>query len=64
LVVGAWIAVSLLFGLYLREIADYSSIYGNLATVFILIEYLYLSSLAFVTGVVVDAMTWRRVEGR
>jgi membrane protein len=64
LVVGAWIAVSLLFGLYLREIADYSSIYGNLATVFILIEYLHLSSLAFVTGVVVDAMTWRRVEGR
>src|SRR5215210_1250845 len=64
LAVGSWVAMSLLFGLYLSEIADYGSVFGNLATVFVLIEYLYLSGLAFVTGLLVDAQTRKRSGDR
>ena len=57
LVVLGWILISLLFGLYLSEIADYGSVFGNLATAFIVIEYVYLSSIAFVTGLLIDSQT-------
>ena len=60
LVVGGWIIISLLFGLYLAQIADYSSVFGNLATVFIVIEYVYLSALVFVTGLLVDSETRKK----
>jgi membrane protein len=62
LVVGGWIVISLLFGLYLAQIADYSSVFGNLATVFIVIEYVYLSALVFVTGLLVDSETRKKAE--
>src|SRR5215212_4090677 len=39
IVVGAWIAASILFGLYIRFVASYGSIFGNLATVVILSAY-------------------------
>ena len=63
LAVGSWILISILFGLYLSEIADYGSVFGNLATVFILIEYVYLSAVAFVTGLLVDSQTRKRSAG-
>jgi uncharacterized BrkB/YihY/UPF0761 family membrane protein len=42
--------------LYLREIASYNTIFGSLATVVVLIAYLYASALVFLGGVQVDAM--------
>jgi membrane protein len=51
-----WVGVSALFGLYLREFADYRSLFGNLATVIVVFEYLYLSSIVLLTGLVVDAL--------
>jgi len=63
LVVGGWIVISLLFGLYLAQIADYSSVFGNLATVFIVIEYVYLSALVFVTGLLLDSETRKKATG-
>ena len=63
LVVGGWIVISLLFGLYLSQIADYSSVFGNLATVFIVIEYVYLSALVFVTGLLLDSETRKQARG-
>jgi len=60
LAVGSWILISILFGLYLSELADYGSVFGNLATVFILIEYVYLSAVVFVTGLLVDSQTRKR----
>ena len=62
LVVAGWILISLLFGLYLSEIADYGSVFGNLATAFIVIEYVYLSSITFVTGLLIDSQTRKKAS--
>jgi membrane protein len=62
-IIGSWIASSLLFAVYLRFIADYGSVFGNLATVVILLGYLYLSAVVFLAGALIDAIVRRRVEG-
>ena len=59
LVVFAWLAMSVLFGLYLRELADYGSIFGNLATVIVGFEYAYLSAIVFLAGLAVDGIAQR-----
>lgn len=59
-VVVIWAVTTLLFGLYLADVADYGSVFGNLATVFILLEYLFLSSTVFVGGLLVDYLAQRR----
>jgi membrane protein len=62
LCVVAWIGTSLVFGFYATEIADYGSIFGSLATVFVLLTYLYLSAASFLIGAEVDALVreqWR-----
>ena len=59
LIMAGWVAMSLGFGFYLREIADYNSIFGGLATVVVLIAYLYASALVFLGGVQVDALVRR-----
>ena len=64
LVVGAWLVMSLLFGIYLREIADYGSIFGNLATVIVGFEYAYLSAIVFLAGLSVDGIAQRGLIGR
>jgi membrane protein len=56
LAVGAWMAMSLLFGLYLRTLADYGSMFGNLATVIIAFEYAYLSAIVLLAGLAVDGI--------
>jgi membrane protein len=62
LVIGSWIAMSIGFGAYLRFVASYDSVFGNLATVVVLMGYIYLSGLVFLTGAQVDAIVRRRVE--
>jgi membrane protein len=54
-VVGAWIVASLAFAAYATHIADYGSVYGSLASVIVLMTYLYLSAGAFLFGVQLDA---------
>jgi membrane protein len=56
LTLGGWVGASALFGLYLRELADYGTLFGNLATVIVVFEYLYLSSVVLLTGLVLDAL--------
>ena len=56
LIMAGWLLMSLGFGVYLREIADYNSIFGGLATVVVLIAYLYASAVVFLGGVQVDAL--------
>jgi membrane protein len=56
LVVVAWLAMSVLFGLYVREVADYGSIFGNLATVIIAFEYAYGSAIVFLAGLALDGI--------
>ena len=45
-----------MFGFYVTDIADYGSIFGSLATAFLLMTYLYLSACAFLIGAEVDAI--------
>ena len=59
LVMAGWVVMSLGFGVYLREIADYNSIFGGLATVVVLIAYLYAAALVFLGGVQIDALARR-----
>jgi membrane protein len=60
LAIGSWIAMSIGFGAYLRFVADYASVFGNLATVVILLGYVYLSATAFLAGAQVDALVRER----
>jgi len=56
LTVLVWLATSVLFGLYLTQLASYGSVFGFLATVVVLTGYLYASAIAFVAGVQLDAL--------
>jgi membrane protein len=55
LVMAAWTGMSILFGIYVTYVASYGSIFGNLATFFVLLLYVYASSIAFLAGVQADA---------
>jgi membrane protein len=55
LVMSAWIAMSILFGFYVTSLASYGSVFGNLATFFVLLLYVYASSTAFLAGAQADA---------
>jgi membrane protein len=59
LIIGAWIVMSIGFGAYLRFVASYESVFGNLATVVVLTGYIYLSAVVFLGGAQVDAITRR-----
>jgi membrane protein len=61
LAVGGWIAFTAGFAFYLTQIADYGSLFGNLATVIVGFEYLYLSVIVLLTGVLADAVVRTRV---
>jgi len=50
LIIAAWLAMSALFGLYLGTVASYGSIFGNLATVVIVLAYLFASAIVFLAG--------------
>ena len=54
-----WLLVSAGFTLYVREIASYSRFYGSLATVAVLLVWLWLMSLSLLIGGEINA----RVEG-
>jgi membrane protein len=54
--VAGWIAMTLAFEWYLTSVANYGSIFGALATVVIVFEYLYLSSIVFLTGLLLDGL--------
>jgi membrane protein len=59
LVVGGWLAMSVAFGWYLRNVADYGSVFGNLATVIVAFEYAYLSAIVFMAGLALDGLAQR-----
>jgi membrane protein len=56
LTVLGWLIMSLGFGFYLRTIADYGSIFGNLATVIVAFEYAYLSAIVCLAGLALDGI--------
>ena len=62
LVVVGWIVGSALFALYLTQIASYATVFGNMATIFVLLEYLFLLAVIFVGGLALDALAEGRAE--
>jgi membrane protein len=63
LVMAAWVLMSILFGIYVTYVANYGSVFGNLATFFVLLLYMYASSIAFLVGVQTDACLRERASG-
>ncbi len=54
LAAGCWLLGTGGFALYVGKIADYGSVFGSFATLFLLLTYLYLSAAAFLIGVEID----------
>ncbi len=50
LAVVVWLVISWAFGLYVSTLADYAAFYGSLAAVAVLLVWLWLTSLAILTG--------------
>jgi len=55
LVLVCWVITSIGFGLYATYVASYTSVFGHLASVFVLLLYLWLSANSFLVGIQVDA---------
>lgn len=53
--VAAWIIISLGFGIYVREFADYNATYGTLGGVIALMFWFFLSSVAILVGGEINA---------
>jgi membrane protein len=56
IVVVGWALMSIGFYWYITAVADYESIFGSLATVIVVMTYLYASTIVFLTGVQLDAL--------
>ena len=50
-----WIIVSLAFSYYINNIANYSILYGSLGAVFILMTWLYLTSIILILGAEINS---------
>jgi membrane protein len=62
LVIAAWILMSLLYGFYITELADYASVFGSLAVVMVTMSYIYLSAIVFLSGVQLDSLIRHQVD--
>ena len=62
LVIVGWIAMSLLYGLYITQLADYASVFGSLAVVMVTMSYIYLSAIVFLSGVQLDSLIRHQVD--
>lgn len=56
IVTASWLIASLIFDLYLNDVASYQSVFGSLAVVIVTFGYLYLSTIAFLFGALLDAI--------
>jgi membrane protein len=64
IVIATWVVVSVVFYLYLTEVASYESVFGNLAAVIVALGYLYLSTTVFLFGAQLDAILRAQTTGR
>jgi membrane protein len=62
LVIAGWIAMTIGFWWYASRVADYQSIFGSLATVIVVMTYLYFAAIVFLTGVQIDALVRRGID--
>ncbi len=59
----SWVIVSVAFYLYLTSLASYGSVFGSLASVIVVIAYLYVSTTAFLFGAQLDAIIRAQATG-
>jgi membrane protein len=60
LVVLSWVVMSLVFGLFVRYVANFKSAAGQLTVLLVLTTYIYSSSIVFLVGVQVDELLRKR----
>ncbi len=53
--VALWLAMGSAYAFYATTIASYGSVFGSLAVIFVFTIFMYLSAIAFLVGVLVDA---------
>jgi membrane protein len=63
IVITSWLIVSVVFYLYLTEIASYQSVFGSLAAVIVAMGYLYISTTVFLFGAQLDAIIRAQATG-
>ena len=63
IVITTWVIVSLVFYLYLTELASYDSVFGSLASVIVAMAYLYISAIVFLFGAQLDAIIRAQATG-
>jgi membrane protein len=63
IVTASWVIVSVGFYLYLTTLASYGSVFGSLASVIVMIAYLYTSTTAFLFGAQLDAIIRAQATG-
>lgn len=63
IVTVSWVIVSVGFYFYLTAVASYGSVFGSLASVIVVIAYLYTSTTAFLFGAQLDAIIRAQATG-
>jgi membrane protein len=63
IVIASWMLVSLVFYLYLTELASYDSVFGSLAAIIVAMAYLYISTTVFLFGAQLDAIIRAQATG-
>ena len=58
-----WLIVSVGFYFYLTGVAAYGSVFGSLASVIVVMAYLYISTTAFLFGAQLDAIIRGQATG-
>lgn len=63
IVTVSWVIVSVGFYLYLTALASYESVFGSLASVIVVMAYLYISTTTFLFGAQLDAIIRAQATG-
>jgi membrane protein len=63
IVTVSWVIISVGFYFYLTDLAAYGSVFGSLASVIVVMAYLYISTTAFLFGAQLDAIIRAQATG-
>ena len=63
IVTVSWVIISVAFYFYLTGLAAYGSVFGSLASVIVVMAYLYISTTAFLFGAQLDAIIRAQATG-
>ena len=64
LVIASWIAASLLFKLWITDVADFKSATGSLTGLLVLVTYVFVTSALFLIGAELDELLRKQAHGR